>query len=311
MPSDAFEHIPVLLNEVIGFLPATTRCMIDFTVGGANHAYAMLAANRQAFLYGIDRDQEALHASRGKLTEFDGRFSLIHGAFSSAIEVLRRNQVTADFILADLGVSSHQLTLAARGFSLRQEGPLDMRMDSTRLGTAADIVNSYEEKELSSIIKRYGEERFADRIAKGIVTARQKKPFATTLELTESIVRSIPMKFQFGNVHAATKTFQAIRIEVNREIEELNYLLANVLDLLNSKGRLAIISFHSLEDRPVKQMFKTWENPCTCPKEFPICTCGLKPLVKPITRKAIKAGETETAVNIRSRSAKLRVIEKL
>lgn len=306
-----FDHVPVLLQEVLGFLQPSARCIIDFTIGGANHARAMLANNRHAVLYGIDRDVEALNASRLKLTEFEGRFTLIHGTFASAIETLKTNQVKADFILADLGVSSHQLTQTHRGFSLRQEGPLDMRMDTSLARTAADIVNSYDEKDLSSIIKCYGEERFADRIARDIVLTRQKKPFTTTLELTESIVRSIPMKFQFGNVHAATKTFQAIRIEVNREIEELNHLLANVLDLLNSKGRLAIISFHSLEDRPVKQVFKHWENPCTCPKDFPICTCGLKSLVRPITRKAIKAGPAEMAANIRARSAKLRVIEKL
>ncbi len=306
-----FQHTPVLLSEILSYLPDTTRNIIDFTLGGGNHSQAILRSRPQAFLYGIDRDPDALAAAKARLAEHSGRFELIHSSISEAIPKLIQNGVQADFILADLGVSSYQLDEQDRGFSLRKEGPLDMRMNPDDQETAADVVNRYSEHALTTIIRNYGEERFALRIAKNIVATRQVKPFVTTLDLTECVIRSIPMKFQFGKIHAATKTFQAIRIQVNKELDELNCLLERSLELLSSAGRLAVISFHSLEDRPVKQTFKKWEKPCTCPKEFPICTCGLKALIKPITRKAVKATKQEMEINLRSRSAKLRVIEKL
>lgn len=307
----SFSHIPVLLHEVISLLPPGAKTIIDLTLGGGNHAFELLSQRPDIKLHGVDRDLEAIEAGKHKLKEFSNRVAFFQGSFSSAIGFFRENSIKADFILADLGVSSHQLDSADRGFSFRTNGPLDMRMDSTQSITAADVVNQYPEYEIFTLIKRHGEERFAKQIAKKIIQRRLEKPFKETKELVETIEQSIPKKFHFGKIHPATKTFQAIRIEVNKEIEELQILLDNALELLAKKGRLAIISFHSLEDRPVKQQFKKWESPCTCPKEFPICTCGLTPLVKILTKKAVVATITEKKVNMRSRSAKLRAIEKL
>ena len=292
-------------------MPAAPDVFIDLTLGGGGHSEAILNKYHQTYLYGVDRDPNALNAASERLKSHSDRFETRYGAMSKVISQFIAEGIQADFILADLGVSSHQIDQQNRGFSLRQNGPLDMRMNPEDQETAADVVNNYSEKELTDLIRNYGEERFASRIAKNIVAQRKDNPFKTTLDLTECVIKSIPMKFQFGNIHAATKTFQAIRIQVNKELDELNCLLANALDLLNSGGRLAVISFHSLEDRPVKQTFKKWENPCTCPKEFPICTCHLKPLVKPVTKKPVTATKKEMESNIRSRSAKLRIIEKL
>lgn len=306
-----FLHIPVLLEETISFLQPGVRTIIDFTIGGGNHALALLDNSDDAFLYGIDRDEEAIEESRIHLQAFEGRFELLHASFSSAIKILQERNIRADFILADLGVSSHQLSSDQRGFSFMHEGPLDMRMNAADELSAERIVNEYEESDLIRIIKAYGEEQFAARIARSIVKNRQGKPISTTTELTRCILEGIPKKFQFGKIHPATKTFQALRIEVNKEIDELIILLENALDLMNPRGRLAVISFHSLEDRPVKQAFKQWEDPCTCPKTIPVCVCGKKPLVKRVTRNAVKASRVETETNKRSRSARLRIIEKL
>ncbi len=292
-------------------LPKAPRVFIDFTLGGGNHSAAILNKYPRSYLYGIDRDPNALSAATKRLEPYSNRFETRHSAISKATTQLIDEGIQADFILADLGVSSHQIDQQDRGFSLRQDGPLDMRMNPNDPESAADIVNNYSERELAELIRNYGEERFASRIAKNIVTQRKDNPFKTTLDLTECVIKSIPMKFQFGNIHAATKTFQAIRIQVNKELDELNCLLENALSLLSSGGRLAVISFHSLEDRPVKQAFKRWENPCTCPKEFPICTCNLKAMVKPVTKKPVTATQREKENNVRARSAKLRIVEKL
>ncbi len=306
-----FQHTPVLLKEIVSFVPESSRLIIDFTLGGANHAAALLNRYPDAFLHGIDRDLDAIEAGNKKLNQYPGRFKLKHSSFSDAIQLFKKDSTKADFILADLGVSSNQLLKKQRGFSFRQEGPLDMRMNTEDSISAADIINTFDEAQLEKIIRVYGEERFARKIAKNIVTQRQEKQFKTTLDLTECIVQSIPMKYQFGKIHAATKTFQAIRIQVNKELYELENLLENALDLLKSKGRLAIISFHSLEDRPIKQQFRKWEDPCTCPKKLPVCVCGLKPLAKNLSRKVIKASPEEMKLNVRSRSARLRIIEKI
>lgn len=305
-----FHHTPVLLKEILSFVPSNAKTVIDFTLGGGNHAFALLEQFPDAFLYGIDRDSYAIDAARERLYPFRHRIETLNAPFSQAFRDLRQKGVQADFMLADLGVSSYQLDADNRGFSFRHEGPLDMRMDPGQRETAADIINGYSEQELVRIIRQYGEERFAQRIAQRIVDQRKQKAFCTTLELTACVLDSIPKKFQFGKVHPATKTFQAIRIQVNREIEELRQLLDQALDLLHSGGRLAVISFHSLEDRPVKQRFKHWENPCQCPKEFPICVCGKTAMAKVITKKAVTASTDEKEKNARSRSAKLRVVEK-
>ncbi len=306
-----FYHTPVLLNEVLSFIPKKAHCIIDFTLGGANHADAMLAKCDGACLFGIDRDIAAIKAGKKRLESYGNRTELIHGAISTAINELKTKETQADFILADLGVSSNQLQQVERGFSFRRNGPLDMRMNTDDKESAADVVNRYDELELGRIIGKFGEERFSRQIAKNIIRQRQIKSFSTTHELAECVLKSIPKKYQFGKIHPATRTFQAIRIQVNKEIYEVEILLNNALDLLTSNGRLAIISFHSLEDRPVKQRFKQWEDPCTCPKDLPVCVCGKKPLVKILTRKAIKAGPEEMKSNIRSRSARLRIVEKI
>ncbi len=306
----SFQHTPVLLDEVVSFVPETSRIIIDFTLGGANHTYAILEKCKSAFLFGIDRDKDAIEASRQKLNACENRLELRHDSFSQASNRLISQGVKADFILADLGVSSHQLLSGQRGFSFRQNGPLDMRMNQDDAVSAAEIVNTCSEQELSIIIKTYGEERFAQRIAKNIVVSRSKKPFTTTAELSDCILQSIPKKFQFNKIHAATKTFQALRIKVNREIAELEALIESSINLLKPKGRIAFITFHSLEDRPVKLTFKRWQDPCNCSKNIPICICNQKPKGRLITRKAIKASEREIEINKRSRSARLRVFEK-
>ncbi|MBU3915933.1 16S rRNA (cytosine(1402)-N(4))-methyltransferase RsmH [bacterium] len=306
-----FQHTPVLFNEIISFLPKSAKVIIDFTLGGAGHSIAMLQHCGDSVLYGVDRDNEAITSASQNLSGYTDRIHLLHCSFSEAINTLKQDAVSADFILADLGVSSHQLDSGKRGFSFRQDGPLDMRMNPDDPTTAADIVNNASQEELTMIIKKYGEDRFAKKIAQNIVRYRRSKQFSTTLELSECIKDAVPKKFHFDRIHPATRTFQAIRMEVNRELEELNYLLEHSIDLLNTSGKMAVISFHSLEDRPVKQMFRKWEDPCQCPKSIPRCICGLKPIAKRVNRKMIMASDQEKAENFRSRSAKLRVMEKL
>lgn len=306
-----FHHVPVLLNEVASFVPESPKILVDFTLGGAGHSAYLLNQNPELYLFGIDQDSEALESAGKNLHKFTGRYTLIQSSFSKAVLHLIDKGIQADLILADLGVSSHQLNCQNRGFSFRNSGPLDMRMDLDSNTTAASVVNEFDEKELSYIIKKFGEETFAKRIARAIVIHRKKKPLITTSDLADCIKNAIPKKFQFGRIHPATKTFQAIRIVVNREIEELTTLLQNSIELVKKGGRIAIISFHSLEDRPVKKMFHSWESPCECPTDIPFCICGKKPRVKTLSKKIIKASQDEIDRNFRSRSAKLRVVEKI
>lgn len=285
--------------------------MGDFTLGGAGHSSYFLEHCPDIFLYGIDQDADALAAANTRLLPYEGRYQLIHNSFAGAASGLLKTDTRFDFILADLGVSSHQLDTADRGFSFLKEGPLDMRMNKEGDVTAAKVVNEYDEKDLLKIIRSYGEESFAKPIVRNILRTRAQKPFSTTLELAECIKDAVPRKLHFKRIHPATKSFQAIRIEVNNELGQLDSFLTSALELLNPGGRLAIISFHSLEDRPVKQFFKEQESPCICPPEFPICTCHRLPTIKKLHRKIIKATEEEISGNPRSRSAKLRIVEKL
>ena len=306
-----YSHKPVMLEEVLNFLPDHAKIAVDLTIGGGSHAAALLGKNHNLFLYGVDRDAEAISASKKKLTEFPKRFELWHQAFAHAAHELREQGVKADFIIADLGVSSRQLDNQNRGFSFRMDGPLDMRMNQEDPITAEEIVNKSDEKELAEILKAYGEEHFAKRIARQIVKTRERQKISSTRQLAECIEHAVPAKYRFGRIHSATRTFQALRIKVNHEIEELKALLDNLIPILNPGGRVAIITFHSLEDRPVKQIFRSWTHPCKCPTEYQKCICGLEPMARLLNKKIIKASIEETDRNPRSRSAKLRVAEKI
>ena len=306
----SYSHTPVLLEEVISLIPDSAKIMVDLTIGGGGHSKAMLASRPGAFLYGGDRDEEAILFSRNRLSDCSERVEFIQDSFHAVAKRLIRQEVKADFILADLGVSSFQIDNSKRGFSFQRNGPLDMRMNIREAVTAADILNTSSEKELMECIRAFGEERFAGRIAREIVRYRGIKPISTTEELVDRVKRAIPRKFQYGRIHPATKTFQAIRMKVNNELDELASLLCSIPLLLNSGGVVAVISFHSLEDRPVKNTFREWEEPCQCPKTLPKCVCGLKSIGKVLTRKVIRAKEREKQNNPRSRSARLRAFRK-
>ena len=314
MNQTEFKHISVLLDETIeGLDIKPDGIYVDGTMGGAGHGYEVckrLGPNGRYI--GIDRDEAAIAAGKQRLSEFEDKVSIVRGNYSSAPEILKElNMDKVDGIMLDLGVSSHQLDVAERGFSYMADAPLDMRMDKRQERTAYDIVNGYSEHELARIIREYGEDKFAQNIAKHIVAMRQKKPIETTGELNEAIRAAIPMKIQKTLGHPSKRTFQAIRIELNEELEELRTALESMIDLLKPGGRFCIITFHSLEDRMVKTMFKKEESPCTCPPEFPVCVCGKKPRVKIITKKPILPSETEQEINSRARSAKLRVLERI
>lgn len=314
MNQTEFKHISVLLDETIeGLAIKPDGIYVDGTMGGAGHGYEVCKRLGPGGRYiGIDRDEAAIAAGRKRLAEFEDKVSIVRGNYSSASEILKElNIEKVDGIMLDLGVSSHQLDVAERGFSYMADAPLDMRMDKRQERTAYDIVNDYSERELARIIKEYGEDKFAQNIAKHIVAMRQKKPIETTGELNEAIRAAIPMKIQKTLGHPSKRTFQAIRIELNEELEELRTALESMIDLLKPGGRFCIITFHSLEDRMVKTMFKKEESPCTCPPEFPVCVCGKKPRVKIITKKPILPSETEQEENSRARSAKLRVLERI
>lgn len=306
-----FEHTPVLLQEVISFLPKSPGVIADFTVGGANHSAEILKAKQNATLVGIDRDKAAINAASIRLKPYSGRFELIHSSISDATLAFIEKGKQFDFVLADLGVSSHQIGTGKRGFSFRKDGPLDMRMNQNDPLSASQLIQTIQENELARIIKKYGEEIFAKKIAKCIVKRREERKIETTKDLADCVLNAIPKKFHFGKIHPATKTFQAIRIYLNKELDELHLLLTHGLDLLKKGGRIAIISFHSLEDRPVKQTFKRWEDPCTCPKSIPVCVCGKKAEAFRVTKRAVTASASEMDSNFRSRSARLRVVEKL
>jgi 16S rRNA (cytosine1402-N4)-methyltransferase len=306
-----FKHTPVLLKEIVRYMPQTSRSFIDFTLGGAGHSLGILEQKPDIFLYAVDRDQEALEAASARLNAVSARYSLSHTSFGQASLELLSQGVKVDYIVADFGVSSHQIDQKERGFSFRFESPLDMRMDRRQDLTAATVVNSWEREELVKLIRTYGEEPFANRIVSKIIQRRAVEQIKTTWELADVVRTAIPKKFQFKELHPATKTFQALRIAVNQELEQIEMMLKNSLELLNFGGRVAIISFHSHEDRIVKKMFKNWEHPCSCSTKIPLCICGLKPQVKLLHRKVIVATEDELKQNTRSRSARLRVVEKI
>ena len=308
-----FSHKSVLLNETIDALQIKPDGIyVDGTLGGGGHSYEICKRlSDKGRLIGIDQDAAALEAATERLGEFKDRVTIIRSNYCEMKRQLNSIGVTAvDGIILDLGVSSYQLDTAERGFTYREDVPLDMRMDQRQARTAKDIVNDYSEMELYRIIRDYGEDKFAKNIAKHIVQARQEKPLETTGELIQAIKAAIPMKVRAVGGHPAKKTFQAIRIELNNELGVLKDSLDDMVDLLNDKGRLCIITFHSLEDRIVKNHFRTSENPCICPKEFPVCVCGRISKGKVITRKPILPGEEELEENSRSKSAKLRVFER-
>lgn len=308
-----FKHVSVLLNECIEALDIKENGVyVDCTLGGAGHSYHILKhLCKDGTLIGIDQDKDALAAAKERLKDFDN-VKYVHSNFYNIDSVLNELEFEkVDGILMDLGVSSYQLDEASRGFSYMQDAPLDMRMNRDNDFSAFDIVNHYSEEDLYKIIKDYGEERFAKRIANFIVNRRAEKPIETTFELVDIIKAAIPAKMRREGPHPAKRTFQAIRIEVNSELKILNKTIEDGVNRLNKGGRMAIITFHSLEDRIVKLKFRELENPCTCPKEFPMCICGKTPLVKNISKKGIAPTEKEIEENPRSRSAKVRIIEKL
>ena len=309
-----FYHRSVLLDEVIEYLRIKSDgTYVDGTLGGGGHSYEIAARLASAGkLIGIEQDEDAIIAAKERLSGFSEFVTIVRSNYCNIEDVLAELGVSgADGILLDLGVSSFQLDAPERGFTYRQaDAPLDMRMDNRQTLTAENIVNEYSEQELFRIIRDYGEDRFAKNIAKHIVEARRKKPIRTSGELTDIIRAAIPKKVQLTGGHPAKRTYQAIRIELNHELEVLEQSIDRMIDLLNPGGRLCIITFHSLEDRIVKLNFRKNENPCTCPKDFPICICGKVPKGKCITRKAIFPGKEECEENSRAKSAKLRVFEK-
>ena len=308
-----FKHKSVLLEETIdGLRVKPDGIYVDGTLGGAGHASEVCQRlSAKGRFIGIDQDQDAIIAASERLAAYEDRVTIIRSNYCYMVNELKERGIRhVDGILLDLGVSSYQLDNEERGFTYRVDAPLDMRMDQRQDRTAADIVNGYEERELYRIIRDYGEDKFAKNIAKHIVAARKKAPIRTTGELTEIIRQSIPMRVQAAGGHPAKRTFQAIRIELNRELDVLRDSLDGMIDLLNDDGRICIITFHSLEDRIVKTIFRKNENPCTCPPDFPVCVCGKKSKGKVITRKPILPGETEMETNPRSKSAKLRIFER-
>lgn len=308
-----FEHTSVLLEETITQLHIKPDGIyLDGTLGGGGHAYhvaqRLSAAGR---LIGIDQDEAAIEAAGERLALFGERVSILRDNYCNAKEALAKIGIDkVDGIVLDLGVSSYQLDTIERGFSYRYDTALDMRMDRRQSLSARDIVNDYSEMELYRIIRDYGEDQFAKNIAKHIARAREEKPIETTGELNELIKAAIPAKMRAAGGHPSKRTFQAIRIECNRELEVLRESLDTLIDMLRPEGRLCIITFHSLEDRIVKSAFRKNENPCTCPREFPVCVCNKKSKGSVITRKPILPSEEELAENKRSKSAKLRVFER-
>lgn len=309
-----FHHVPIMVSEVLELLePARGGIFVDGTLGGGGHAEAVLSALPEGGrLFGIDRDDEALRAAGARLARFGDRFTAIKGNFFDMKRLLSEYGIyRVDGILLDLGVSSHQLDAAERGFSYKAEAPLDMRMDQSAPLTARTVVNEWSEAELKRIFWEYGEEKFSGKIANRIVERRKERPIETTTELAELIKSAIPAKFRNEPQHPARRCFQAIRIAVNGELDGLNDAIQAAHDLLNPGGRLAILTFHSLEDRIVKNAFRTFENPCTCPKSAPVCICGKKPTAKVLTRHPLIASEQEQKENSRATSAKLRAIVRM
>lgn len=308
-----FKHKSVLLQETIENLNIKPDGIyVDGTLGGGGHSYEIASRlSGKGRLIGIDQDADAIRAAGERLKPFADRVRIVRNNYCNMDIVLKELQIEkVDGIILDLGVSSYQLDTAERGFTYKTDAPLDMRMDRRQQMTAKDIINEYSEMELYRIIRDYGEDKFAKNIAKHIVAARKEKAIETTFELNEIIKAAIPMKFRAVGGHPAKKTFQAIRIELNHELDVLNDSIDMMIEHLNDKGRFCIITFHSLEDRIVKVRFKKNENPCTCPPDFPVCVCGNQSKGKVITRKPILPSEEELEENKRSKSSKLRVFER-
>ena len=308
-----FKHVSVLLQETVdGLNVKPDGIYVDGTLGGGGHSYEVCTRlGAKGSIIGIDQDEAAIEAASIRLKDFGEKVTIVRSNYcdmKSRLHELGIDKV--DGIMLDLGVSSYQLDTADRGFSYREDAPLDMRMDQRSEMTARDIVNDYSEMDLYRVIRDYGEDKFAKNIARHIVRERAKRPIETTGELTEVIRHAIPMKFQKKTGHPAKRTFQAIRIELNRELDVLRDSLDDMIDMLNPGGRLCIITFHSLEDRIVKSAFKKNETPCTCPSDFPVCVCGKVSKGRVITRKPILPSEEEMEVNSRSKSAKLRIFER-
>ena len=307
-----FEHKPVLLNEVItGLNIKPSGVYVDCTVGGGGHSFEIIKRAKKGHLYAFDRDQEAIVASKERLKEFDN-VTFIHDNYKNAKEDLDNLGVTGvDGVLVDLGVSSPQLDHGERGFSFLHEGRLDMRMDRRQKLSAYEVVNTYPKEKLVDILYKYGEESNAKKIVQKIIEAREKSPIETTMELKNIVESAFPKKVIYGKGGVSKQTFQAIRIEVNGELEGLEKALQDLVDMLSKGGRMAVISFHSLEDRIVKNLFKNLSTDCICPPKTPVCICGHKASVKLINKKPITASKEELEFNPRSSSAKLRIIEKL
>lgn len=309
----AFKHKSVLLEETVdGLAIKPDGIYVDGTLGGGGHAFEVCSRlNEQGRFIGIDQDAAAIEAASERLRDFGEKVTIIRSNYCEMKSRLHEIGVDkVDGIVIDLGVSSYQLDTAERGFSYRVDAPLDMRMDQRQQLTAREIVNTYSEADLFRVIRDYGEDKFAKNIAKHIVIERQKAPIETTGQLNEIIRHAIPMKFQKTAGHPSKRTFQAIRIELNRELDVLRESLDDMIEMLNPGGRICIITFHSLEDRIVKSAFRKNENPCICPSHFPVCVCGNVSKGKVITRKPILPSEEELEYNRRSKSAKLRIFER-
>ena len=308
-----FQHKSILLNECMeGLSIKEDGIYVDGTLGGGGHSFHILERlGERGRLIGIDQDEDAIKAATKRLEAFANKVTIVRDNYEHFQTILSTLSIPkVDGILLDLGVSSYQFDEADRGFSYRFDAPLDMRMDRRQDFTAKDLVNNYSEQELYRIIRDYGEDKFARNIAKHIVKEREKKPIETTFELSEIISHAIPMKMRVQGGHPAKKTFQAVRIALNRELEVLEESIEGMIKALKPEGRLCIISFHSLEDRIVKKAFRTAEDPCICPKDFPICTCGRKSLGRVISKKVIIPSALEMEENPRARSAKLRIFER-
>lgn len=310
----SYHHVSVMPNEAIDYLNCRPgRIYVDCTLGGSGHAERILKkTSPHGILIGIDQDMDAIENAEIQLSPYRNRVRFEHGNFADLHTILLRHNIPAvDGILLDLGLSFHQIEKSGRGFSFRKDEPLDMRMDTRLETTAEDLVNRSSEKELAQIFREYGEERRAGQIARRIVDFRKKKPIRSSLQLAELIRLTVPAKLRWRQrIHPATRVFMALRIAVNQELEKLSGFMERAMDLLNPAGRLCVISFHSLEDRIVKQRMREWEKGCTCPPGFPVCTCGKRKQARLISRKAIKPSEAECSANPMARSARMRVAEK-
>jgi len=307
-------HVPVMVEEVIKFLdPHSGETFVDCTVGGGGHAVEILKRIMPGGrLLGIDRDDEALRAATENLASFSNSVILVKGNFSNLETIARDASIeAADGILFDLGVSSRQLEAAERGFSFRYDAPLDMRMDATQQLTARELVNSLSERRLAELIQRYGEERWAKRIAKFIAERRRRRPLETTFDLVDVVLAAIPAGARSKSIHPATRTFMALRLAVNRELESLEQGLEAAIRLLRSGGRIVVLSYHSLEDRIVKETFGRHLGRCTCPSSLPVCACGAKKDIEILTKRPVVPSDEELKANPRARSAKLRAARKV